>query len=364
MKRKRVTTLLYLFAVMTLVIHFVDSKEMMTIRAEQCLEVEREDILSSLYIEAADTITFEYGEPERIRYSDYMLKYSGSPFVVAPGEEKDMFTMETFCGKKIAGNDIINYYQVGEKTVQFSVSDEMSNGEIVSIKKDVLFKIEDTHPPVISLNDDSVYVYLGNSFSPRSNINDVYDKIDGSLSYADELTEGTYTVSTNYSDAVGTYEVWIEAMDINGNQSSSSYQVNVVNKPRYGEFFNFSVMGSDGAVICGYYQAKLIAPSWSGIQGVINRRDAAGYQYNLFGYGKQYIADHNVQGFDATRYYNYLYIKRPNGSIETYVKIAGYYTGKTWYVNGHPIYSSYGGQLLTQTCAGGGLYFALWNRQY
>ena len=98
-------------------------------------------------------------------------------------------------------------------------------------------EVKDTKDPVIKFKKGTVTIYQGNSYNYNSNIESVLDEVDGELVYkksdSEEIESGYYTISTNFDkNKLGTYKVEVNAVDINGNTSSNSYNIKVVAKPQ------------------------------------------------------------------------------------------------------------------------------------
>ncbi len=137
------------------------------------------------------------------------------------------------------------------------------DGEIVSIKKDIdttkvgpqeivveveknqivkevpiIVEVKDTIAPEIQLREETISLTEGDSFDALSNLESVYDKVDGEISYQQKenlnLDDDTnyYTIDSNVdSNVPGTYEVKVTAVDKYGNESFVTYSVEVAAKP-------------------------------------------------------------------------------------------------------------------------------------
>ena len=122
------------------------------------------------------------------------------------------------------------------------------DGEIVSIKKDIdttkvgpqeiVVEVKDTIAPEIQLKEEAISLIEGDSFDALSNLESVYDKVDGEISYQKKenlnLDDDTnyYTIDSNVdSNVPGTYEVKVTAVDKFGNESFVTYSVEVAEKP-------------------------------------------------------------------------------------------------------------------------------------
>ena len=75
-----------------------------------------------------------------------------------------------------------------------------------------VFTVEDHIAPSITLVDTAVAVNRGESFQASSVVRAVSDPVDGNLSYSNELSNGTYTISgTVDTNTMGTYPVTVTA---------------------------------------------------------------------------------------------------------------------------------------------------------
>lgn len=291
-----------------------------------------------------------------------------------------------------ADPDIVDLSKVGEQKILYTVTATDQYEQEVSVQQIKTYVIEDTQNPEIELKESSIKFQEGEKYDASDNIESVSDPIDGDLKSSEDLEAGTYTVNTDLDCNIpGTYEAAIEAMDMNGNVSKETFQITVTEKPKpvvtqpasessysnypqqsYSQNFasdsssvslgdGFYTMGSSGAVMCGGYQAGLYYSDLEDIQGVI---DGYGAGYTVTNAGAEYIADHSFQGFDATIYNSILYIKRPNGSVETWQKVSSFNAPNKSFTSydGVSAWSSYIAPLVTQACTGEDLYFAFWTK--
>lgn len=175
---------------------------------------------------------------------------------------------------------VINYYNI-YKSIHVSVSKsaiieygspnydinnlvDSVNGEIISIKKDIdttkigpqeiivevkrneiikevpiVVEVKDTVAPEIKVKEPTVSIMVGDEIDLLSNLDSVYDQVDGTLVYQDKNSIDTsvatnyYTIDSNIDYTVpGMYEVSINAIDRYGNLAKSTYQVEVKEKPK------------------------------------------------------------------------------------------------------------------------------------
>lgn len=192
------------------------------------------------------------------------------------------FCVYTFGYKEIYESisvDTVNTPVVEYGSANYDVNKLISNidGTITSVKRDIetrevgiqelilvvskgnvsreipiSIEIKDSVSPEIVIKNDIVVINQGDSFDLLSNIENVYDDVDGNLQYVprDEVGEDTVNYYTVYSDfdhnVVGEYTINIKAVDKNGNETNSNYIV-IVNKRTIGESvvgIAYSLLGS------------------------------------------------------------------------------------------------------------------------
>lgn len=188
----------------------------------------------------------------------------------------------TFCYKEIyesIGVDTVNTPVVEYGSANYDVDKLINNvdGKITSVKKDietnevgiqelilvvskgnisreipVPVEIKDSVSPEIVIKDNTVIISQGDNFDFLSNIDSVYDNVDGNLQYipSDEVLDDSrnyYTIYSNFNhNVVGEYTVNIKAVDKNGNESYDNYMI-IVNKRTIGENvvnIAYSLLGS------------------------------------------------------------------------------------------------------------------------
>ncbi len=137
-------------------------------------------------------------------------------------------------GKIISVKKDIETNEVGKQELILVVSKGNISKEIP-----VSVEIKDSVAPKIVVKEETVVVDQGDSFDLVDNISEVYDDIDGDISFMElsNVTEDLvdyYTVYSDYNYNIpGTYEVIVDAVDKNGNLSSLSYNI-VVNERSLG----------------------------------------------------------------------------------------------------------------------------------
>lgn len=281
--------------------------------------------------------------------------------------------------------DAIDMTEVGRHPVLYRLIVTDNYGQKIESRKVAVYTVKDTQKPVIEFENESIEFQEGASFEAMENVKSVKDPADGELEESEKLSPGKYVVETDVDNNVaGTYEVKVQAMDINGNVSEKTYAVIVTKKPKpavqkpvYQQPIDNPspvsteyTMGSAGRITCGGYSAAL---EYGSSQGLIDMGGVAAYgtlYYLEGGVGEAQfpvIFDHAYQGFDASIYNNTLYITHANGVTETWTKvwagcIDGAYSIDVTFDENGIAHLPGEGQLITQTCSGSGNYVATWSR--
>lgn len=116
----------------------------------------------------------------------------------------------------------------------------------------VSIEVKDSIGPEIVIENDIIEIEQGTNYDILSNITNVYDNIDGDISYIDSnsVSDDSCNFYTYYSDfnynVPGEYVVNINAVDKNLNSTSKSFKI-VVNKRSVGETVSsiaYSLVGS------------------------------------------------------------------------------------------------------------------------
>lgn len=116
----------------------------------------------------------------------------------------------------------------------------------------VSIEVKDSIGPEIVIENDIIEIEQGTNYDILSNITNVYDNIDGDISYIDSnsVSDDSCNYYTYYSDfnynVPGEYVVNINAVDKNLNSTSKSFKI-VVNKRSIGETVSsiaYSLVGS------------------------------------------------------------------------------------------------------------------------
>lgn len=116
----------------------------------------------------------------------------------------------------------------------------------------VTIEVKDSIGPEIVIENDIIEIEQGTNYDILSNITNVYDDVDGDISYIDSnsVSDDSCNYYTYYSDfnynVPGEYVVNINAVDKNSNSTSKTFKI-VVNKRSVGDTVSsiaYSLVGS------------------------------------------------------------------------------------------------------------------------
>ncbi|MEE3342461.1 MAG: C40 family peptidase [Bacilli bacterium] len=132
-------------------------------------------------------------------------------------------------GEIVSYTESIDTKSMGKKDLTFVVKKD-DVYKVVMVEAEVV----DTKKPDIEISEEKISVEQGNEFNAKDNIASVVDQVDGNLEYLEDDKEDDiayYTVTTDLNtDVVGSYEVKVKAVDVNGNVSEKKFTVDVVEK--------------------------------------------------------------------------------------------------------------------------------------
>ena len=184
---------------------------------------------------------------------------------------------------------------VGEHVIAYTVSAEDAYSQSVSNEWTVVYTVADTQAPVITLAQEEVTVYEGDSFDVSSLVESATDMIDGELEPA---------ITTDYTEKspAGDYEVQISAIDCNGLTSEVTATIHVVAKPQK-KVVEASTATSAASTQSYYDPSRIYIGSYTAVvyfsaedQATTDAPDAAiCYEQH----GRTVVADHAYQGFNA-----------------------------------------------------------------
>lgn len=142
----------------------------------------------------------------------------------------------------------VDTMEQGEKEVAFEIQKEDVSKKVV-----VKVKVNDTHPPVITLKNKEINVHVGEEYAYLDNIDSVMDVVDGDIPFVDSnslLDTDThyYTVegTANYHK-VGSYPITVKAVDRNGNIATESFMIVVKARPVI--YTNYSPTGDVNTLV-------------------------------------------------------------------------------------------------------------------
>lgn len=174
--------------------------------------------------------------------------------------------------------------KLGENKVIYVVSDGVVSKEFYN---DI--EVIDTKSADINIKEEEVSIYVGSDYDVTSNIESVYDQVDGELLYkSDNITDsdiGYYTVITDFNkDVVGDYVVNIKAVDFSGNVSEKSYNINVKEKiKRMYSYVNYNA------------------------NATVDTSSVVSAAYSFLGYNYTYGGASPETGFDCSGFVYYIY---------------------------------------------------------
>lgn len=170
--------------------------------------VHQQAIFNSIHIEFITNQTVEYGA--KIDAMDFVKSYDGD--VVC---QEDLDTMK-----------------IGKQILLFTVTKE---GQSKEYSLDI--EVKDTQNPEIALNQENISIDYGGEYNIFDYVDSVSDVVDGDLNYIalenvkDDQT-GYYTYSDNINlKKAGSYTINVIAVDMNGNKSEKTINVEVKGKP-------------------------------------------------------------------------------------------------------------------------------------
>lgn len=141
------------------------------------------------------------------------------------GENTDPLTLINSDIKDIDIQTDLNTNEVGDYDIKYILT-KKDNLYGFKVKKsfDYLIHVKDSKAPIIKTYEDNVSIYVNSEYDLKSNIETVYDEIDG------EILD--YEINTNLDiEKTGDYEVKIIAKDKNGLSSIKTYTITVKNRP-------------------------------------------------------------------------------------------------------------------------------------
>ena len=233
---------------------------------------------------AADTITVEYGAKTIDLWSSVLE---------AKQEHQSVRVDYIVDGETELGT--FNTKDVGEHEVVYMFSVEDDYGQSVNDERRVTYVVEDTQAPIITLADEEVTIYEGDSFDVASLVESAADVVDGEL-------EPVITTDYTEKSPAGDYEVQISATDCNGLTSEVTATIHAVAKPQK-KVVEASIATPAASSQSYYDPSRIYIGSYTAVvyfsaedQATTDAPDAAiCYEQH----GRTVVADHAYQGFSA-----------------------------------------------------------------
>lgn len=237
-------------------------------------EFRKEQIYDALYISFSDVKEIEYGTSN----------YDTLNFI----ETIENGTINEYTRE-------IDTSTVGVQELKYEISKDD-----VSKEYSLTVEVKDTKEPTIEFKKETITLYVGNTYGYKNNIKSVKDEVDGELPYVDKVPEvnedGYYTITSNFvKNKIGTYKVTIDAVDKNGNTTSSSYNIKVIAKPQPKK--TTTTTSTTATVAKGGYTG----PSSVDTSSVVNAAKS------LVGSKYVYAASDPSVGFDCSGLVSYVY---------------------------------------------------------
>ncbi len=125
--------------------------------------------------------------------------------------------------------------KIGNTDIVYTVKDKDSFGVEVSKDFNCTITVKDTKNPVITVNQDTYSLTVGDSFDPATVVQSVKDDVDGDITKTDKAPDkneaGYYTITSDVDTATaGNYKITVDAVDKNGNKASKDVTVTVAEK--------------------------------------------------------------------------------------------------------------------------------------
>ena len=150
---------------------------------------------------------------------------------------------------------------------------------VVEVKKDNIIKdvplvlnVVDDIAPEINLFDDVVYITEGDDYNVNSNIDSVYDNVDGFISINEEVDENStfyYNFSYNGDEIknVGEHDITVNAKDKAGNTSNKTFKLVVEKKKYYAPVYANAAPSAYGSDVVSIAYSLVGAPYIGGANG-------------------------------------------------------------------------------------------------
>ena len=170
-------------------------------------------------------------------------------------------------GEIVSVNNDIDTKVIGKQEVVVSVKKENVIKEVP-----IVVSVVDTVAPVINLKSDRMTITEGEEYDINSNIDSVYDEVDGDIPYTTEINEESifyYNISYNGDEInnVGEHEVKVTAKDKAGNYSEKTFTFVVEKKVYYAPITYNAAANIHGGDVTSIAYSLLGAPYIGGANG-------------------------------------------------------------------------------------------------
>lgn len=168
-------------------------------------------------------VRIQHHKAYREAENSMVLRIDQSKLVIEAGDSVSLYDAVTASGGTLSVSGSVNTGKTGSYPVVYSLRTSDRYGRKILKKRSVIFTVEDTAAPVITLKTDNLQIAQGADFNPAGNVAGITDAVDGPI----DQSHWQITSDVNVS-LPGTYQVTLEASDASGNTASASYQVTVI----------------------------------------------------------------------------------------------------------------------------------------
>lgn len=155
--------------------------------------------------------------------SRMVLRVDTSKLTIEAGDTVSLYDAVQASGGTLSVSGSVDANKTGSYPVIYSLRASDQYGRVILKKRSVIFTVEDTAAPVITLKTNDLRIARGADFDPSGNVASVVDAVDGSIA-----KDKWHITSQADVSQPGTYQVTLEASDASGNTASASYTVEVV----------------------------------------------------------------------------------------------------------------------------------------
>lgn len=139
--------------------------------------------------------------------SRMVLRVDTSKLTIEAGDTVSLYDAVQASGGTLSVSGSVDANKTGSYPVIYSLRASDQYGRVILKKRSVIFTVEDTAAPVITLKTNDLRIARGADFDPSGNVASVVDAVDGSIakdkwhitSQADVSQPGTYQVTLEAS---------------------------------------------------------------------------------------------------------------------------------------------------------------------